>query len=368
MLIAGEYGRGKVHTNTLEGYFSIFKRGMKGIYQHCSEKHLHRYVAEFDFRYNNRVALGVGDKERSERACRYRGQTSPLPGVICGVESSGKNGSKHGLMTQIKLRVKLNEGRTGAPMDKLGEVSQQLEKFLRALAADLSIESKKGEWLAINFENGSLNFDAALQTEVKESAFRRFNESIEFIADYDPETEGSNGLVSDLTLLEYGRIGEHIAPDEIISLGMYATPGSRKPKKWRQVSYRTTTKMRQAIETPIESYGSVQGSMYSWTKGGNSPNFQIRELSTEVLIKCSYNVNLYSEIHDSWKDERAIVFVTGEIKYDRVNRQIAEMRAERLDRFAALSESELESFFGSAPNLTGGAATSEFMRSIRTDG
>jgi hypothetical protein len=41
-----------VHTNTVEGYYSIFKRGMKGFYQHCSEKHLHRYIAEFDFRHN----------------------------------------------------------------------------------------------------------------------------------------------------------------------------------------------------------------------------------------------------------------------------------------------------------------------------
>jgi transposase-like protein len=65
---AGEYGRGEVHTNTIEGYYSIFKRGMKGIYQHCSEKHLHRYVAEFDFRYSNRSKLGVEDVERSEKA------------------------------------------------------------------------------------------------------------------------------------------------------------------------------------------------------------------------------------------------------------------------------------------------------------
>jgi transposase-like protein len=63
---AGEYVRGRVHTNTVEGYFSIFKRGMSGIYQHCSEKHLHRYLAEFDFRYNNRIALGVNDVERAE--------------------------------------------------------------------------------------------------------------------------------------------------------------------------------------------------------------------------------------------------------------------------------------------------------------
>jgi transposase-like protein len=63
---AGEYGRGEVHTNTLEGFYSIFKRGMKGVYQHCSEKHLHRYVAEFDFRYSNRITLGVGDMARTE--------------------------------------------------------------------------------------------------------------------------------------------------------------------------------------------------------------------------------------------------------------------------------------------------------------
>lgn len=64
----GEYGRGDVHTNTIEGYFSIFKRGMKGVYQHCAKKHLHRYLAEFDFRYSNRSALGVEDWERTSVA------------------------------------------------------------------------------------------------------------------------------------------------------------------------------------------------------------------------------------------------------------------------------------------------------------
>jgi hypothetical protein len=62
--------RGGVHTNTVEGYYSVFKRGMKGVYQHCGEKHLHRYVAEFDFRYNNRAKLGVDDQERTENALR----------------------------------------------------------------------------------------------------------------------------------------------------------------------------------------------------------------------------------------------------------------------------------------------------------
>jgi transposase-like protein len=63
---AKEYVRGDVTTNTVESYFSVFKRGMRGTYQHCAEKHLHRYLAEFDFRHNNRIALGVTDYMRAE--------------------------------------------------------------------------------------------------------------------------------------------------------------------------------------------------------------------------------------------------------------------------------------------------------------
>jgi transposase-like protein len=59
-----------ITTNTVEGYYSIFKRGMKGVYQHCGEKHLHRYLAEFDFRYSNRIALGVDDTLRAEKALK----------------------------------------------------------------------------------------------------------------------------------------------------------------------------------------------------------------------------------------------------------------------------------------------------------
>ena len=63
-----EYAHGDTTTNSVEGFFSIFKRGMKGVYQHCSEQHLHRYLSEFDFRYSNRAKLGVNDGERATEA------------------------------------------------------------------------------------------------------------------------------------------------------------------------------------------------------------------------------------------------------------------------------------------------------------
>lgn len=66
----GEYVRGDRHTNTIEGTFSVFKRGMFGVYQHCRSQHLHRYLAEFDFRYNHRVALGTDDMQRTRNALK----------------------------------------------------------------------------------------------------------------------------------------------------------------------------------------------------------------------------------------------------------------------------------------------------------
>jgi hypothetical protein len=83
-----------VHTNTIEGYFSILKRGVYGVYQHVSEAHLHRYLSEFDFRYSHRIKLGIDDAERTALAVRgaqgkrltYRtvggGIYPPIPPVV----------------------------------------------------------------------------------------------------------------------------------------------------------------------------------------------------------------------------------------------------------------------------------------------
>jgi transposase-like protein len=65
-----EWARGDVHTNTLEGFFSIFKRGIVGVYQHVDSKHVDRYLAEFDFRQNTRQRLGINDSERSDLALK----------------------------------------------------------------------------------------------------------------------------------------------------------------------------------------------------------------------------------------------------------------------------------------------------------
>jgi transposase-like protein len=67
---AGEYVRGDAHSNTVESYFATFKRGITGVYHNVSEAHLKRYLAEFDFRYNERIALCVDDETRADTLIR----------------------------------------------------------------------------------------------------------------------------------------------------------------------------------------------------------------------------------------------------------------------------------------------------------
>ena len=84
-----EYVRGDAHTNTVEGYFSILKRGIYGTYHHVSQTHLKRYLCEFDFRYNERIALGVDDTERTAKAIRGAVGKRLTYRQPCGAQQAG---------------------------------------------------------------------------------------------------------------------------------------------------------------------------------------------------------------------------------------------------------------------------------------
>lgn len=90
-----EEGRPEIQTNTVEGYFSVLKRGMRGTHQHCKERHLHRYLSEFEFRYNKRAALGVSDQEWATKALegikgkRLKKPLSTSPASVGGLSPKG---------------------------------------------------------------------------------------------------------------------------------------------------------------------------------------------------------------------------------------------------------------------------------------
>ena len=138
-------------------------------------------------------------------------------------------------MAKLKVKFVLNKGRRGAPLGKFGKISEQVERFLIALTHDCGAQARQGEWVAADFENGSVAFDADFQGFVEQHIAASFQKNLEFLADFDPDTEGLNGLVRENTALEYAKIGCLIDPDEEIGLGIVPINGG-KPK-WRAITY-----------------------------------------------------------------------------------------------------------------------------------
>jgi len=266
-------------------------------------------------------------------------------------------------MAQVKVRIELNKGRTGTPLDKLGDVAKQFERFLRSLASDLKLEGAKSEWLAVTFRNGSVSWDAALQDDIPETQVRRFNECLEFIADFDPDSEGTNALVSPRTILEYHRLGERIDVDEVIGIGIYS--GARSRLKWRRIEYRRASRIRRAMEEPILSYGSVQGLLHSVILEAKRPYFTVHELGAEQVVRCFYEVGLYDQVIQALAHRNAIIHATGDMRLDRATRSIAEMDVERIDQVQPLTDEEFRTFFGMAPDLTGALSTQEYLEEYR---
>ena len=269
-------------------------------------------------------------------------------------------------MPRLRVRFALNRGRRGAPLAKLGKISEQAEKFLRALAEDCAIETHANEWLAVNFGDGSIEFDAEFQGDVPAGAAEIFARNLELLADYDPEHEGLNVSIGASAVLEYARIGSLIDPDEVIALGIYP-PHRRHRPKWREITNNKATALRKEIEAPFPSYGTIKGILHAWFKEAQNPYFQIRELSSEALVRCLYPASLYRDVARAVQERTTVLMITGDILFDRATRQATELRAKKVDLIRMLSAEEFEQFLGSAPEFTGSMTTEELLDEVRGD-
>lgn len=250
-------------------------------------------------------------------------------------------------MSRLKVRFSVNKGRHGAPLSKLGKISEQAERFLKSLAADCEIETKIGEWLALKFKNGSVEYDAEFQGDVNSGAATIFARNLEFLMDYDPDREGLNVAISSATALEFARIGSLIDPDEVVHLGIYGESGR---VRWRPITYSRTAAIRREMETPLSSYGAAQGILNTWFKESKEPSFSLRELSTDALIRVFYPAQMYTSVARAVQERTTVLLVAGNMLFDRATRQATELRADRIDPVRMLSTAEFEAFFGSAPD------------------
>lgn len=267
-------------------------------------------------------------------------------------------------MPKLKIRVKLNEGGEGAPLDQLAAIGKETERFLRFLAQDLGISVPKGRWLARNFANASVSFDSEDPAEYDYLQLRAFNDAFLFCSDFDPDRMKLNGGVQHRTLLQYAKIADALQPHERVGFGIYY-PDAEKPYDWRPLTKRRALTLKDRLTETVTYVGSLQGRLHNVTIEP-SLSFQIRISRNGELVRCDAALDMYRKLHDAMELPDTLLYVRGRIRARRVDRNIASLNVIDIKVAPNLDDDMYERFFGAAPEYTGALTTEEFVDRARS--
>jgi hypothetical protein len=252
-------------------------------------------------------------------------------------------------MEKIKFRISLNKGREGVSLNKLGDIANETERFLKSLCEDMEIP--KGEWIANNFDNGSVNYDHMLVGKYDTADVDRFNKGFLYVTSLDPKSGKANGLVSNETISRFAAIARPIDADEHIEFGIYTDEGGDTPKEWKVLTKDRANDIAKLVQKFVEYHGTIYGAINALFKG-NDPHFTLRDIINDQLIRCDYGDALYGDIVTALKRRDSMVFVYGEIKANMFSKKIEEMTAIKIKAAPALTDQEYKDFFGCVPDMT----------------
>ena len=260
-------------------------------------------------------------------------------------------------MARLRVRVEMNKGRVGIPLEKLAAVVAETEKFFAMLAEDVRLSGPR-DWLGLDFENGSLNFNAEYAYDLPERDIITFNSEFDDVRHGKPPARARAA-----TRNQYARIAEPLDPDEFIEFGIYR-PQANQPELLPLDKKRAALLVSQ--QEPVESHASIQGRIHSVFLGADPPHFMLRELATGRLVHCEYEADgVYEQLADALQTKGTVVHVYGMSRIDLTERKIEKIRAQSIAVAETMSDDEFEQFFGCAPNLTGEETTEEFIQRIR---
>jgi hypothetical protein len=268
-------------------------------------------------------------------------------------------------MAHLRLKIELNPGGVGVRLDKLAKISEEVEKFLRSLAADCGAAISPGEWLAKDFYDGSFGSVVEYVKNVEPVAARKFNAGLRFFSRFQ------NGHLppdySPATVRQFIEIGDVIDADEVVRLGIFDNidaPDEGEPT-WESITKLVTRNVDEVFHEDYKYEGALQGKLGTWYKDSNY--FNLRDLVSGSLIKCFYRPEMYETIYGLYEDKNTVANLSGTITAERISGEVKEMRVAWARSYAPLTDSEFNKLFGLAPDLTGDVSTSAYIDIIRRD-
>jgi len=269
-------------------------------------------------------------------------------------------------MANILIPVEIYKGRDTIPLKKMGKIVQETEKFLTMLGEDIKLGADDGEWLATNIKSGSLayNIERSGVTEEKAKVFYHDFEQIV----KDPLGE-HNAHISRKTRKQFAAIAAPIDPGDYVSFGLIVNENSIPT--WHHLSKETSLEIIKMVDKQIEYHTSIQGIIHELQLETRPLSFKIRELSTERLIKCFYDDDLYDDVRKTLERKNGIVYISGIVTANLSDEKIDYIKIEKKEDISLAEEfrpGDIEKFIGCCPDILGDMSLQDWVDEVRNRG
>jgi hypothetical protein len=263
-------------------------------------------------------------------------------------------------MAELRIPIILNKGKKGIPLQKLARISYELQQFLGLLGDDLHIEMGSG-WLGTGFYDGSFGCIVEKVDPVDDRKATAFKQAFRNVA-----KRKSDARVRPSTIRQYTRIAEPMDLGEMVEFSLPKSDTDEQDEEWCELTKQEALLIASEVQATVRSHGGVQGVIHSVFFGASPPHFQLRELSTGELVKCIYSSRKqYDELAAVLNQQNAVVHVYGIIRTDLVNRQVEELRVDKIELAETFSKEDFDRFIGCAPGILGDQSLQEFIDYVR---
>lgn len=268
-------------------------------------------------------------------------------------------------MNTLRVRFKLNPGRKGIPLNKLSKQADNIESFLRSLAADLGQDGGTQKWLATNFRDGSFVGDMEYQALVEAESAARLNSAIRGLLRFKT-LEDLPRFVTPATVDKFATLRLALDDGEKLGVALFS-PETGKAGKFCYLDKLKLAAIAESIDTEVSYIGSVMGTTHEWNKGADKPYLIIRELATNDLVKCTYRDSDYSKVSDIFSKKTAMVVIEGVVLFNRITGKSEVTEATDFNFSPEFLDADFELFFGCAPGLTSSSTSEELIGRGRAD-
>ncbi len=266
-------------------------------------------------------------------------------------------------MNTPKIRIELNKGKKGVELDKLAAVARETSKFLTSLSVDLG--EPETEWLADNFENGSVCFEIESKREIRTEP-EVWKRAFRSVMDNSFSDDFVNVKVRPETRARYFDISKALPDGEFLSVGVAVNGDSEGGFEWHRLDKSLASAAAYSAEPKIKCHGEIQGIVHAFFKETKTPKLVMRELSTRNLVDCYFEEEMYEHAVALLQDKNGVIFVEGTVS-ESLDGEITEISVSDFTPAPEFDETLFESMIGTFPNaLTGQQDAAKALDDFRT--